>query len=68
MSAYHLIGSASTLEDLADMLKARWFRSVVEFIPVSDRPRIWAVNSGKGRISTLRVVRKGARYRLESYI
>jgi hypothetical protein len=63
--SWKLIGSAGSLEQLAELLKSKWYWSEVEFKEVADTTGIYDVLSSKNKHDALRVIKKGNRYRLE---
>jgi hypothetical protein len=60
---YHLIGSASNMADLAELIKNHWYWNNVSFINITDNE--WSVSSGRGKMEGLRIIFKKGRYRLE---
>ena len=59
-----LIGSASTLDGLIELLRSRWYWNNVE-LREAEKPFTWDVYNGGKQIDGVRVVLKSSRYRLE---
>ena len=61
---YKLVGSAGSLEQLLAKTIKYFCGSSIVFCKDEDEDN-WSVYNSKGRILSARVVKKGARYRLE---
>lgn len=60
---YKLVGSAGSLEQLLDKTTKYFCGSSIVFCQIDEDN--WNVYNAKGRILSVRVARKGKRYRLE---
>lgn len=63
ISVYDLIGSASTLEGIVEMIKSKWSWQVVNLEQVSETE--WSIASGTLPCPNLRIIKQKNRYRFE---
>lgn len=63
MKHTRLIGSASSLDELLQMLKTKWFWSHADAVPLTADKYI--VVNGNGPVEGMRIIKKKNRYRLE---
>lgn len=63
-----LIGSAATLEGLAELICKCWYWEAVTFAPITglDKGQSWTVCNAQGLVPFLYVRFKRGRYRLEA--
>ena len=65
MKRTKLIGSASTLQNLKDLIKMRWYWDI---ITTQQDDKTWTVSNSKGPIEGCIIKLKSGRYRLEMLV
>lgn len=60
-----LLGSSPTLDGIIKGISKYYYGSTIKLDKISDNPEVYSVSNKKGIISSVRVVKKGNRYRFE---